>query len=150
MTSELFPEPLTPVTAINRPKGKSTSMLRRLLCLAPKTLSVFPEPTRRVGGRRIERARLRNCPVKLFAFEEMSSMEPTEINSPPLTPGPGPKSTNKSAARIVSSSCSTTIRLLPISRNFLSDRSSFSLSRACRPIDGSSKTYNTPVRPAPI
>ena len=38
--------------------------------------------------------------------------------SPPRTPGPGPKSMRWSAARIVSSSCSTTTTVLPRSRRF--------------------------------
>src|SRR5262245_25393130 len=35
--SELLPEPLTPVTVMNVPNGKCTSMLRRLCCRAPIT-----------------------------------------------------------------------------------------------------------------
>ncbi len=70
--------------------------------------------------------------------------------SPPRTPGPGPKSMIVSAASIVSSSCSTTTTVLPRSRNWASVASSRSLSRGCRPIEGSSKMYSTPTRPQPI
>ena len=38
--SELFPEPLTPVTEINAPSGIHTSMFFRLFCLAPRMQSV--------------------------------------------------------------------------------------------------------------
>ena len=51
---------------------------------------------------------------------------------------------------IASWSCSTTITVLPMSRRRFSVSSSRALSRWCRPIDGSSSTYMTPVRPEPI
>jgi hypothetical protein len=41
---------------------------------------------------------------------------PWATTSPPCTPAPGPMSTTWSAARIASSSCSTTITVLPRSR----------------------------------
>ena len=50
-------------------------------------------------------------------------------------------STMKSASRIVSSSCSTTINVLPRSRSVLSVASKRALSRWCNPMDGSSSTY---------
>ena len=65
-------------------------------------------------------------------------------------PAPGPTSTTKSAARIVSSSCSTTMRVLPRSRSLFSVAISLSLSRWCRPIDGSSRIYSTPTSDEPI
>ena len=57
----------------------------------------------------------------------------------PRSPAPGPKSTMRSASRIVSSSCSTTITVLPMSRRRLRVISRRSLSRWCRPIEGSSR-----------
>ena len=65
-------------------------------------------------------------------------------------PAAGPMSITWSAARIASSSCSTTSTVLPRSRSRRSVASSRSLSRWCRPIDGSSSTYSTPVSPEPI
>ena len=59
-------------------------------------------------------------------------------------------STSISAARMVSSSCSTTIKLLPKSRRFFKVAKSFLLSYWWSPIDGSSKTYKTPVNAEPI
>ena len=44
---------------------------------------------------------------------------PSATTSPPCTPAPGPMSTTWSAARIASSSCSTTITVLPRSRRSL-------------------------------
>ena len=51
---------------------------------------------------------------------------------------------------MVSSSCSTTMRLLPRSRRFFSVANSLSLSRWCSPMEGSSKIYSTPIRLLPI
>ncbi len=51
---------------------------------------------------------------------------------------------------MVSSSCSTTITVLPKSRRRFSVPSSLWLSRWCRPMDGSSRMYNTPIREEPI
>ena len=48
------------------------------------------------------------------------------------------------------SSCSTTITVLPRSRNSASVASRRALSRWCRPMLGSSSTYVTPTNPAPI
>ena len=86
----------------------------------------------------------------LFGLAAISSIVPAVSNSPPRTPGPGPKSTIVSAASMVSSSCSTTMRVLPRSRSRSSEASNCALSRGCKPIEGSSRTYKTPTKPAPI
>ncbi len=75
---------------------------------------------------------------------------PCATTQPPFTPAAGPMSIRWSAARIASSSCSTTSTVLPRSRSRRSVPSRRSLSRWCRPIEGSSSTYSTPVRPEPI
>ena len=65
-------------------------------------------------------------------------------------PAPGPISITWSAISIASSSCSTTITVLPRSLNFCSVCSNLSLSLWCKPMLGSSNTYKTPERPDPI
>ena len=45
-----------------------------------------------------------------------SSNGPFQTNSPPCSPRPGPKSIKLSAARMICSSCSTTSKVLPLSR----------------------------------
>ena len=75
---------------------------------------------------------------------------PEAVTLPPSSPARGPISTKKSAARMASSSCSTTITVLPMSRRRVKVSSKRSLSRWCNPIDGSSSTYITPVKPEPI
>ena len=79
----------------------------------------------------------------------MSRGVPCATRWPPCAPAPGPRSMTWSASRMASSSCSTTITVLPRSRSCLSVPSRRWLSRWCRPIEGSSRMYMTPVRPEP-
>ena len=64
---------------------------------------------------------------------------PSATMWPPWTPAPGPTSTIQSAARIISSSCSTTISVLPRSRRRSRVRIRRALSRWWRPMLGSSR-----------
>ena len=60
LTSELLPEPLTPVTAMNAPSGKATSMFLRLFWRAPLTTSKAPRAsaaTLRADSRLCDRLR---------------------------------------------------------------------------------------------
>ena len=91
-TSELLPEPDTPVTHTNVPSGISTSMFLRLLCAAPMIFSQFLPGGRRLAGISIFSLPERYCPVRLRGSAAMSSAEPMATTSPPRTPGPGPKS----------------------------------------------------------
>ena len=54
LTSELLPEPLTPVTQMKFSSGKVTSILRRLLCRAPVILIDFLPRGRRCAGTGID------------------------------------------------------------------------------------------------
>ena len=134
-----LPLPETPVTTVITPSGMRTVTSRRLFALAPTIVTNLSEPGRRSVGTRILRAPDRNWPVSERFSLMMSSGRPCATISPPWRPAPGPMSITQSAARIVSSSCSTTITVLPVSRSEKSVRRSRSLSRACRPIDGSSR-----------
>ena len=99
MTSVDLPEPETPVTAMKRPTGKSTSMPFRL-CIAR---AAHREPAALVvrAPRRDERcvARpLRNCPGdRARRRPRSSSAVPSATTSPPCSPAPGPRSTTQSA-----------------------------------------------------
>ena len=123
-----LPEPETPVTAMNLPSGNSTSIFFRLFSCAPKTVSFLPLPALRFSGTGILRFPLKYIPVIDLSQLIISSTLPAAMSSPPLTPAPGPISTIKSAFRMVSSSCSTTISVFPKSRRFLSVPNSLSLS----------------------
>ena len=82
----------------------------------------------------------RYAPVIDSLLESRSFNRPLWTIRPPRSPAPGPMSTIQSAVRMVSSSCSTTMSVLP---RFLS-RTSVSisrwLSRWCSPMLGSSST----------
>ncbi len=91
-TSEDFPDPDTPVTQVSVPRGMSTSMPRRLFSAAPRTVSSFPPPRRRVSGTAIYRFPLRYCPVRDAGSAATSSGVPAAMIRPPWTPAPGPTS----------------------------------------------------------
>ena len=150
LTSELLPLPLTPVTQMNMPSGKVTSMFFRLFSRAPRTVRNLPFPSRRCAGSSMRFLPLRYWPVRLLGSAITCSGVPADTTCPPSAPAPGPMSMSQSAARMVSSSCSTTIRVLPRSRRRHSVASSLSLSRWCRPMEGSSRIYSTPMRLLPI
>ena len=65
---------------------------------------------------------------------------PWNTTSPPRSPGPGPKSMIRSAARMICASCSTTSRVLPAARSLCSTETMRATSRACSPMLGSSST----------
>lgn len=98
----------------------------------------------------MERLPDRYCPVIDSVFFSSSFSEPLCTTLPPCSPAPGPMSTTQSATLMVSSSCSTTMSVLPMSRSRTSVSISRWLSRWCRPMEGSSSTYSTPTRPEPI
>ena len=135
---------------MNLPRGNLTLIFFKLCSLAPLTSINKPFPLRRFWGTSIFLFPDKYCPVIESLQFITSSGVPAQMTCPPWTPAPGPISTIKSEAFIVSSSCSTTRTLFPKSLISCKDLISFSLSLWCKPIDGSSKTYNTPVRRVPI
>ena len=134
----LLPDPETPVTHTSSPRGISTSMFLRLFARAPLIEINLPFPSLRCSGSSIFFAPDRYCPVIEFGFALISSAVPWATTIPPWIPAPGPISTIWSAAYIVSSSCSTTIKVLPISVRCLSVAKSLSLSLWWSPMLGSS------------
>ena len=127
LTRELFPEPDTPVTHVIIPNGISTSIFFRLFSLAPFTVR-NPAGVFRSAGTGICSFPLRYCPVMDSSTWQISSAVPCAITFPPREPAPGPISMIWSAAHIVSSSCSTTNSVFPISFRFFSVFISLSLS----------------------
>ncbi len=91
----------------------STVMFLRLLARAPITVRRRPlVGLRRSFGAGICLKPVRYCPVRLSGLAMTSSGVPSATTSPPWMPAPGPMSTTWSAARIASSSCSTTMTLV--------------------------------------
>src|SRR5450755_1016302 len=103
-TSELLPEPATPVTTTSTPSGTSTSTSRRLCSVAPRISSV-PAGVRTVSLRAARSPRWR--PVRVPLARSPSTV-PSKQTVPPAVPAPGPRSTTWSAIANVSGLCSTT------------------------------------------
>ena len=109
--------------ATSLPSGmRDVDRLQVVLARAADRRATCRCPCAAVVGVAIERLPDRNCPVGDALHLMTSSMSPCTTTSPPCTPGPGPISTMWSAARMVSSSCSTTITVLPMSRRLSSVR----------------------------
>ena len=74
---------------------------------------------------------------------------PSKIISPPRSPGPGPTSSNRSAANIICGSCSTTTSVLPAFLSRCITPMMRDMSRGCRPMEGSSSTNSVLVNEVP-
>ena len=116
VTSVLLPIP----TRRSRPRMPEreghVDVLEVVLARAPDA-SALPLPLRRFGGMGTARSPRRNAPVIERSSARIASSVPAAMTSPPCSPAPGPMSITQSAVRIVSSSCSTTISVLPRSRS---------------------------------
>ena len=112
-TSELLPDPATPVTHVSTPFGIRTERLRRLLVVAfsMRNASSKVRRLRRGGASCSLRAR-----AVALSVRSRSSRRPLKTSSPPPPPARGPMSTTQSAARMTAGSCSTTSTELPWSR----------------------------------
>ena len=108
----------------------------------------LPLPGRRASGVGMRLRPLRYAPVRDASLAMTSDTSPVATMWPPCSPAPGPRSTMWSAARIMASSCSTTMTVLPMSRRRVRVPMRRWSSWGCRPTVGSSQTYSTPVRPA--
>ena len=87
-TRELFPEPLTPVTATKRSRGKRTSTFSRLWWFTPvssnqETARVLRRVAGTLGGRSRAAAVTEPCIVR---------SAPCDMTRPPCLPPPGPTS----------------------------------------------------------
>ena len=123
-TSVDFPDPDTPVTAMTSPAETphphSSDCARGPLDHHSRDF----DRLRRTAGNGICCLPVRYAPVSDFLLASNSSPGPETTTLPPCSPAPGPMSTTQSAARMVSSSCSTTITVLPRSRSLISVSSS--------------------------
>ena len=81
-TSELLPEPDTPVTQVITPSGKRTSTFLRLCARAPRTV-IKPVGERRIAGSGTRRLPERYCPVSDAGLAMTSSGVPAATISPP-------------------------------------------------------------------
>ena len=143
-----LPDPLTPVTATKQPSGKATSTFLQVVlarALDDELAALLRRPAQRRDGDAAPAGQVGAGDRLLGRLQLVDGAGHHDAAA--VLAGLGPMSTIQSATRMVSSSCSTTIRVLP--RFFSRTRVSMSrwLSRWCSPIDGSSSTYSTPTRP---
>ena len=117
---QVEPENLYAEEGLGLPDGEEVDHLDskltffRLLPDAPNNLSVFfLSSAVRFFGISIFSAPDKNLPVNEFGFCMMCCAVPSAMTLPPCTPAPGPMSIIWSALKIASSSCSTTITVLP-------------------------------------
>ena len=88
-----MPDPDTPVTQVNFPRGNFTFIFLRLFSLAPTTSTKLPFPSLVVSGTGILISPLKYLPVMEFGFFIISSTGPWATISPPWIPAAGPIST---------------------------------------------------------
>ena len=147
-TSVVLPEPETPVTTVSLRLGIFASS-GFTVCIAPVLRVIAPYSNIFVGsaccltgGRS---ALSRNLPIFEFLSCISCSTVPCAIIFPPAAPAPGPISIIWSATESICTSWSTRITELPsATRSFITPVSP-TILEGCRPIDGSSSTYKTPV-----
>ena len=113
MINEDLPDPDTPVTAVKMPRGKDTSIFFKLWWVAPVIFIDSFEPFLLFLGIGMLSLPDRYPPVNESGWAKRSLTVPCTIIFPPSRPARGPTSTTVSADSIVSSSCSTTITVLP-------------------------------------
>ena len=138
-----LPEPDTPVTTVNRPRGISTSMFFRLcsraLWMRIDVPRYWPRGSRTAGGVLNASSYSRSAlPVCDVAWVMTSAGGPSHTSSPPASPPSGPRSMIQSEARITSRLCSMTTSEWPAPSSWRNARSSLATSSKCRPVVGSS------------
>ena len=148
--NEDFPEPDTPVIHVNNPIGIFTDIFWRLFSEALIIFIFLSDGFFLLDGIWILFSPLRYLAVRDFLFLRIALISPSAHISPPCLPAPGPISIIWSADLIASSSCSTTMTVFPRFLRYLRVLINFSLSLWCKPIEGSSRIYVTPTKPAPI
>ena len=119
-TSVDLPEPETPVTAVKQPERERRRRRPAGCARAPRrpsSLRSGPVAGAAGGAGIARRPRQVGAGERRPACASSSATSPEATTRPPCSPAPGPMSITWSAARIVSSSCSTTITVLPRSRS---------------------------------
>ena len=117
-----LPEPDTPVTQVNSAERQRDRDVAQVVAVrAEDRIS----RARRCAVRSRAGSAMRSRPARYARSSRPGSASisagvPCATRWPPCAPAPGPRSTTWSASRIASSSCSTTITVLPRSRSCLS------------------------------
>ncbi len=128
-------------------RGIFTSRCLRL-CFCASLISIKSAEILRVSGIFIFFSLLKYWAVRDWWLVRNLSKGPSNMTFPPASPARGPRSIVYSADFMISGSCSTTMTVFPISFRDLRISTRRRLSRAWRPILGSSKTNSVPTRDA--
>ena len=147
LTRVLFPLPETPVITLSIWSGKETFIFFKLCSRAPFICKNFLGVILFLGISICARLE-RYFPVQVSAFNNSLNL-PCATTSPPKRPASGPKSIISSDARMISSSCSTTITVFPKLRSPCRTSMSLLVSFGCNPILGSSSIYSEPTKLLP-
>ena len=144
-TSELLPEPATPVTTTSTPSGISTSTSRRLCVDAPR-ISSAPFGVR--GAFRRSARSSRCFPVSVPLVRSLATLPSKQtVPASALRQGRGRRRGRRS--RWCPVRAPPPARCCPCPASAAAGRSSARMSCGCRPAVGSSKTYVTSVSEEP-
>ena len=143
----VFPEPETPVTTVNLPFGNFIFKgFTVWILFVDKLISPFLKISSLSFGRIILLVLFdKNFPILELGFFMVSSIVPSLIIWPPFTPESGPNSIIQSASDKICVSWSTNITELPSATKSCITAFNPLIFAGCNPIEGSSRTYNTPV-----
>ena len=144
----VFPEPDTPATTVMHPRGMPTSM-GCTVWMADVAMRMAPLENTSPSGT-LSRTTTGSSPLRYGAMMDpgsasTSSTVPWDTTVPPPLPAPGPISTIQSAILRALTSWSTMTTELPWSTRSRTISIIPSRLDGCRPMDGSSRTYITPV-----
>ena len=115
LTSVDLPEPDTPVTATNSPSGNADVDVLQVVLVGAVDGELAALGARAAYGGDRDLAPAGEVLARSSSRRARAAPAPSPewTTWPPCSPAPGPMSTTQSATRMVSSSCSTTIRVLP-------------------------------------
>ena len=143
----VFPLPDIPVTTVNLPLGIFTSSgltvwIRFVFISMVPRSNIFSAGVR---GRSPGLPSSRKGPMIDFGFFSRSSTVPSAMMLPPSAPALGPSSTIQSERRRICVSWSTNTIEFPSAIRASMTPMRPSMLEGWRPMDGSSRTYSTPV-----
>ena len=144
----VLPEPDTPVTAVILPLGILTANGWTVWIFRVASLMIPLSNICLRAGREVRRSLAfpeRNGAIMELGFFFISEIVPSATIFPPAAPACGPSSISQSAADKICVSWSTNMTELPSATKSRITPFKPIILEGCRPMDGSSKTYSTPV-----
>ena len=128
-----------------RPDAVPADVLARVLEAGTYAPSAMGEQSATIVAVETKAVFARKGPIMDFLLEIICGMLPSAITYPPPTPASGPISISQSASDNICVSWSTRRTELPSATRSCITALSPLIFDGCRPIEGSSNTYKTPV-----